>query len=139
MNVESLLSALRKVRQSAPGEWTACCPAHEDKNPSLGVKDADGTIMLHCFAGCSVEQVCGALGVTVSDLFPGKLALKKGEYRPRLPWNPRTVLELIGFQAIMVSLAALDLSKGIELSIEDREKLFDASGAIHEAMRYVTR
>jgi hypothetical protein len=36
----------------------ACCPAHDDRNPSLSVRRApDGRVLVHCFAGCSLDAV----------------------------------------------------------------------------------
>jgi hypothetical protein len=49
----------------------ARCPAHEDSSPSLSVtegKDGDRAV-LHCHAGCTIEQIVAALGLTVNDLF----------------------------------------------------------------------
>ena len=41
------------------------CPAHEDKNPSLSINYApDGKLLLHCFAGCSFEEIINAAGVS---------------------------------------------------------------------------
>tara|TARA_B110000008_G_scaffold36796_1_gene33321 strand:+ start:762 stop:1601 length:840 start_codon:yes stop_codon:yes gene_type:complete len=40
------------------------CPAHEDKNPSLSINyGADGKLLLHCFAGCSFEEIINAAGI----------------------------------------------------------------------------
>jgi DNA primase len=39
----------------------ACCPAHDDRNPSLSIREADGKILLHCHAGCSQGDVIAAL------------------------------------------------------------------------------
>lgn len=51
--------------------WRAHCPAHDDRNPSLSVSIGDnGTWLVNCFAGCSVEDVVEALGLTMADLFP---------------------------------------------------------------------
>jgi hypothetical protein len=47
----------------------ALCPAHADKNPSLSIRQENGRLLLHCFAGCTVEAVCAALGITVRELF----------------------------------------------------------------------
>jgi putative DNA primase/helicase len=42
--------------------WTAPCPAHDDRTPSLSIRDAeDGRILVHCHAGCDQEQVIAAL------------------------------------------------------------------------------
>lgn len=69
VEVGSILGKLRKVRKSAEGAWVACCPAHEDANPSLSIKQSGDKILLHCFAGCEVEAICGALGIEQSELF----------------------------------------------------------------------
>jgi putative DNA primase/helicase len=43
-------------------EWMAPCPAHEDRKPSLSIREADdGTILVHCHAGCTQEFVIDAL------------------------------------------------------------------------------
>ena len=34
------------------------CPAHDDRNPSLSVKDAaDGDVIVHCFSGCDFRDI----------------------------------------------------------------------------------
>lgn len=58
----------REIITSLPkGTWngrsgTACCPAHDDTNPSFVASDADeGTILLYCYAGCTFEEMTEAL------------------------------------------------------------------------------
>lgn len=42
--------------------WLCCCPAHDDKNPSLSVADGEsGSPVVHCFAGCEQGDVLAAL------------------------------------------------------------------------------
>jgi len=42
--------------------WSACCPAHDDRSPSLSICDAgDGKVLIHCHAGCDSEQVIATL------------------------------------------------------------------------------
>jgi putative DNA primase/helicase len=49
----------------------ACCPAHNDKNPSLSVTEGDdGRVLLKCHAGCRTEDIVDALGLSMADLFP---------------------------------------------------------------------
>jgi len=68
--IELILSQLQKVQNKGNG-FMACCPAHDDKNPSLSLMQLpDGRILMKCFAGCDVLEVLGALGLSVSDLFP---------------------------------------------------------------------
>jgi hypothetical protein len=56
------------ARRSGAG-WIARCPAHEDRSPSLSISERDGKVLLHCFASCTIEAVCDAIGIQVRDLF----------------------------------------------------------------------
>jgi hypothetical protein len=49
-----------KARRSGSG-WMARCPAHHDCSPSLSVRELHGKILIHCFAGCSQDDVIAAL------------------------------------------------------------------------------
>jgi len=52
-------------------KFTARCPAHEDRSPSLSVTEGvDRRTLVYCHAGCSVADVVAAIGLTMSDLFP---------------------------------------------------------------------
>jgi hypothetical protein len=68
VTLEELLGRLERVRRSGTGAM-ACCPAHEDRNPSLSVARGDDRILVHCHAGCTTEQVLLALGLTWADLY----------------------------------------------------------------------
>lgn len=71
MTAETLLNHLHKVHNKGSGKWVACCPSHEDKTPSLAVTElSDGHILIHCFAGCSPEEVLASVGLQMTDLFP---------------------------------------------------------------------
>ena len=68
--VETVLARLKGVRKSLHG-WVACCPAHRDREPSLSIGLGDeGQVLLTCFAGCSLDSIVEAMGITVSELFP---------------------------------------------------------------------
>jgi 5S rRNA maturation endonuclease (ribonuclease M5) len=47
-------------RKSGAG-YMACCPAHDDREPSLSLRDADGLVLAHCHAGCAQDAVITAL------------------------------------------------------------------------------
>jgi len=52
------------------GSWSSRCPAHDDRNPSLSINvGGDGRTLVCCHAGCDVENVLEALGLTFRDLF----------------------------------------------------------------------
>ena len=63
-----VLTALNDVRPCGEGCYMACCPAHEDHDPSLSIRDANGTVRLHCFAGCQTRDVLAALHLAPGDL-----------------------------------------------------------------------
>ena len=72
MTAQELLSRLDGVTNTGKG-WTAHCPAHEDKNPSLSINQADdGKILLKCHAGCEFKAITSALGVNPKELSPPK-------------------------------------------------------------------
>lgn len=54
-------SALDKFRAIAADKYIACCPAHDDKSPSLSLTDLGDKVLFHCFAGCSQTEVMEAL------------------------------------------------------------------------------
>lgn len=67
--ITRLLDRLEGARQVGPGRYQALCPAHNDRGPSLSVRLDGDRILLHCHAGCSVEDVVAALGLSMQDLF----------------------------------------------------------------------
>ena len=57
----ALITAALGGRKSGSG-WTARCPAHDDRTPSLSINEGDdGKALVHCHAGCDQEQVIAAL------------------------------------------------------------------------------
>lgn len=70
--LEALRHAGRDYRGTDDvGRWMAQCPAHDDREPSLSLTEADGgRVLFHCFAGCDPEDVLNALGLDWRDCFP---------------------------------------------------------------------
>ena len=84
--VAAILQKLEQVSPSSvDGKWTARCPAHDDENPSLSVSQGDdGRALLTCHAGCALEKVLEAIGLTTADLFesPAAEATPQGAQSP---------------------------------------------------------
>jgi putative DNA primase/helicase len=60
MNAETIAGALGG-RKAGDG-WTVRCPAHDDRTPSLSIRDADtNKVLVRCHAGCDQERVIAAL------------------------------------------------------------------------------
>jgi 5S rRNA maturation endonuclease (ribonuclease M5) len=59
---ERVAGALKKTKKQADGSWIACCPAHNDRNPSLSIEDGDDVpVVLYCHAGCEYSEIAEAL------------------------------------------------------------------------------
>jgi hypothetical protein len=132
--LDLVCSRLHKVRMRGPGMFTALCPAHEDRTPSLSGKELpDGRLLMKCQAGCSIHEVVGALGLTLADLFPPREpapgAGSSPERRRRL-LTAGQALELLDAEALLVASAAATLAAGQSLTDDDRDRLLTASARV---------
>lgn len=108
----NVLSRLDRVKAAGPGKWIARCPAHDDKTPSLGIAEAeDGKVLLHCWAGCTARDITAAIGLELSDLFPGCKLPRRG-----LSGAAKQL------EATIIKIALNTLRQGKELSASDRER-----------------
>jgi len=129
--IDLILPLLRKVRQRQIGQWSACCPAHSDRSPSLSVREAsDGAVLIRCFVGCSANEVTAALGLELSDLFPPREQSKTAPKRtPRL-LSPGQALELLEKESMLTLMTASKIIKGESLNKKDYSDLLLAVGRI---------
>lgn len=104
-----ILPLLDGVRDTGPGRYMARCPAHDDKSPSLSVK-VDDKVLLHCFAGCDIEDIVSALGLTFADLMPDAATDQRGRCRrPRPNLSARDALIAMDHNALVVAVIGADL------------------------------
>jgi hypothetical protein len=86
MNAAELAQRL-EAKRTANG-WEARCPAHEDKRASLSIAPAqDGSVLLHCHAGCATQAVVSAIGIEMSDLFPPRSNSSKPQMIASYPYT----------------------------------------------------
>ena len=56
--------------RKAGATWTARCPAHDDREPSLSIADGDeGKVLVRCHAGCEQHRVIAVL--RARGIWPG--------------------------------------------------------------------
>jgi hypothetical protein len=68
MSAEVVAKSLKMPRKISGG-WQACCPAHDDKTPSLSIADGEsGRLLVNCHAGCSQDSVID--GLKRMDVWP---------------------------------------------------------------------
>ena len=84
MNGEQFVARLDGVKPTRRG-WVGKCKAHDDKHPSLSITEGERGLLVKCWAGCTLEEITRALGLTVRDLFydtnPDPRALKEAQQR----------------------------------------------------------
>lgn len=68
--LDAVLSRLGQYRRVGRS-YRARCPAHDDREPSLNVREGDdGKILIRCYAGCDFREIASALDVPMSEFFP---------------------------------------------------------------------
>ncbi len=133
MGVDVLLSRLEKVRRAGAGKWQARCPAHDDRGPSLSVRELeDGRTLVHCFAQCAVEDVLTAVGLTFDTLFPERPPPAEGFRRQRQPFFKPDVFAAARHEIAVVHLIACDMHKGKAITEADYERLFSSVDRLNE-------
>jgi len=128
IEINDLLNRLQKVRKIGTDEWVASSPTRSDRTPSLFIKyDTNGNILLHDFGGSSVDEICNAIGIELSDLFPddGK------EYKPQR-FNAHNVLVAMRQEVLIVALCAVDIVAGKNITEEDKDRVLLASQRLKE-------
>lgn len=113
----------------------ACCPAHDDRTPSLSIKDVgDGKLLLNCLAGCATEDILGALGMEWADIMPQNQPKEHFVKPIKQRIYATDALRAIRVEAQIVCLAAYDVRNGIVPSEEDMQRLELAMVRINTAM-----
>lgn len=134
MKIDAILSRLERARQTGRDSWIASCPAHEDRHPSMTLRELDdGRILAHCFGGCSIEAILGALGLEFDALFPEK-PIERGKPMRR-PFPSADVLQCLEAEAAIVALSSIHLRTHGALSDEAHARLMLAEERIEDARR----
>ncbi len=64
MRLENILPLLERVRYIGKDRATAQCPAHQDSTPSLSLRQAEDRVLIYCHAGCDLQQISDAVGLS---------------------------------------------------------------------------
>lgn len=135
MTADLLLARLDGARPAGPGRWTARCPAHDDHDPSLSIRELDdGRILVHDFGGCATADVLAAVGMSLADLFPARLNDHLPQSRDRRHGHAaHEALRSLDRDALLVAIAAENIAQGVVLSDGDRELLIESARRCREA------
>lgn len=133
MSIDRLLGRLECVRQTQRSRWIARCPAHDDRNPSLSIRELDdGRVLLHDFAGCATVDVLAAVGFALHDLYPTGSA---GDLRrERRPFSAVDALRCIASEATLIAVVGSAIGHGSPVSAEDLQRVHTAVARINHAL-----
>ncbi len=130
-NLDTILNQLDKVKAYGNNKWLACCPAHNDKHPSLKVTMTDdGKILIKCWAGCDISAVLKALSIEMADLFPDKISYTKGSKPPK--FNRIELFDRLVYEALILYVAIQQLQQGKPLNDVDALRVEQAMSFIDE-------
>lgn len=110
--IEVVLQRLDSVKPNGPDKWIARCPAHNDKEPSLAIRNSeDGKVLVHCFAGCAITEITAAIDLEVRDLFPSNKQSRRGPSKSAVR-HEKTVYQIgLAMQAQGIVLSATDQAR----------------------------
>ena len=125
--VEKLLTHLKGVRRVGDGRWIARCPAHDDRAPSLSVREmADERVLIHCHAQCDPASIVGAVDMTLADLFPPRPIASDFAPRERRPWRASDVVRALEHELLVAIVFLGDVARGRPMTPADRDRAVEA-------------
>ncbi len=131
MLADKIITLLDGVKNTGKDRWIARCPAHEDKTPSLAIREVDDKLLLHCFAGCSYYEIVSAVGLDPSDLFPDKPRSHKPISKP---FPAADILRCLSNEVTVLMLVASDLAKCEKLDNDTKERLMKSAQRFDSAL-----
>ena len=140
--IDSLLVRLDGV-QNRGARWAARCPvpAHGDTSPSLSVSEGERGILVKCWAGCSLQEICDSLGLHQKDLFfdvldtdprqRGEAARKRAREQRQRERHTQQQGALI--DALRETDSFVQSRRGIDISTWGHDRLHDELNALADA------
>ncbi len=133
MSIDVLLSRVDGVKETGHGKYVARCPAHDDRSPSLSIRDCDdGRVLVHCHAQCQIEDVLDAVGLGFSDLMPERVGTEH-RYKPlKSRFDARQVLAGISHEIMVVCLIADRMASSAD--DQDQARLMLSAARLNNAL-----
>jgi hypothetical protein len=120
MRADEFVTKLKGVKPKGRGKWMACCPAHDDSDPSLAISEArNGNILLKCFSGCSALDITNALGLRLEDLFADAYEEPPMAFAQREMAAKKQLEEKLSHARLFCEILTASLAKG--KSVTDAE------------------
>ncbi len=145
MTISDFTPLLETTHRNGRG-YVARCPAHDDRSPSLHISEGDdGRILIHCFSGCTTEEIVDSVGLRLSDLFEGNQSRESQGYHKKIREKSGVISKAEFSKASVFRRAetVLKATQGIDLSAcseDELDQAIDIAGAailiLNEETRY---
>ena len=134
MIADRILPLLDKVKRKGDNSWLACCPAHNDKNPSLAITEKDGRVLLHCFSHqCDISDIVKAVRLEITDLFPESIKVEGGRPIKKKRFPAEAILEALADELAITEIGLAVLANGGTLNEKAQARMKEASNRFAEA------
>lgn len=117
--IDELLAKLSQVKQTGNGKWQACCPVHDDNDPSMSIREErDGKVLCYCFA-------CGAKGIDVVNTLNLPVSVLFGtddKVYDRGQWRKEKLLEEKQSDELFLAIYRKWTEAGKAIKLSDRKR-----------------
>lgn len=133
-----ILARLENVRRCGRGHRADCPRGHSSRGTLAIHEGASGAVLMCCHAGCTPGEVLGAVGLSVTDLFPVRLPPASPEARREAMRAAReagwaAALPALELEAAVVEAAARRMLRDDRLTWSDLQRLARAAERIADA------
>ena len=126
------------AKATGPDKWMGhgCCHGSK-RNRDFSVRTTNDRILLHCFAGCTLNDICESMGIKPKDLFYDSGLPHSHRPVPRPPRINRVAqafrFELAAFDHRLRGQKILDAGKGLDVSTLTEDELDRALSCVGQA------
>jgi hypothetical protein len=122
--IDNILARLNGV-QGSKGRYRSRCPSHGSKSLTLALRESqDGSVLVHCHAGCTVQEIMSSIGLPMSELFP-----EGSVYTPK----PKDTKKEITYHELILDIARNDAKKR-KLSTQEKQQELDSYRKLKELL-----
>lgn len=152
MITADLLVRLEAVRPRGAGRWSARCPVpghgqgRGDQNPSLSVCEGEKALLLRCWAGCTLDEICDALQIQTRELFydadpdPAAMRQRRHDRAARLARAAREHYVVgLNIDAVREAELLICRARNLDISGWSPERLDDALNTLVDAYAIIGR
>jgi len=138
MGIEKVLTALGdSVRARGNGKWTAKCPAHDDRTPSLSISvDPNGTVGVKCWVGCTFEAIADSLSLKASDFFADKIKAPF-TFGAKMDYFTGEAIKALYDEILFIHIACNDIVSGRGIKKSDLARTEKAMGRLNVIYEYL--